>query len=49
VFTKLENGSFALEFKVWGPYDSPKTDLQRRLAAGVGGQLLEQGLKRLLK
>jgi len=49
VFTKLESGSYAIDFKVWGPYDAPKTDLQNRLALGVGEQLLDKGLKQLLK
>ncbi|MCG3147355.1 MAG: hypothetical protein PCFJNLEI_00794 [Verrucomicrobiae bacterium] len=49
VFTKLESGQYAIDFKVWGPYDAPKTDLQTRLAVGVGEQLLEKGLKKLLK
>ena len=45
VFTQREDGSFALEFKVWGPYDSPKTDLEKRLLKGVGDQLLKKFLK----
>ena len=39
------DGSLALEFRVWGPYDSPKTDLQQRLLKGVGQQLIDKGLQ----
>jgi hypothetical protein len=48
-FTERPDGFLAIEFRVWGPYDSPKTDLQTRLMRGVGEQLLEKGLKQLLK
>jgi uncharacterized protein involved in outer membrane biogenesis len=44
-FTPLANGAYAIDFKVWGPYDSPKTDLQKRLLKGVGEQLLKKYLK----
>lgn len=45
IFTAREDGSFALEFKVWGPYDAPKTDLDKRLLTGAAGQLLQKFLK----
>jgi hypothetical protein len=45
IFTAREDGSFALEFKVWGPYDAPKTDLDKRLLQGAAGQLLQKFLK----
>jgi uncharacterized protein involved in outer membrane biogenesis len=48
-FTEQQDGSLTLDFKVTGPYDSPKTDLTKRIAQGVGQQLLEKGLRRLLK
>lgn len=44
-FTRNTDGSAAIEFKVWGPYDSPKTDLQKRILQGVGEQLLKKFLK----
>lgn len=49
LFTEQQDGSLTLDFKVTGPYDSPKTDLTKRIAQGVGQQLLEKGLRRLLK
>ena len=53
LFTARQDGSLALDFRVWGPYDSPKTDLQDRILKGVGKQLLDrglqEGLQRLLK
>lgn len=44
-FTQNADGSWTIEFKVWGPYNSPKTDLQKRLLKGVGEQLLKKYLK----
>ena len=41
-FTQNADGSYAIDFKVWGPYDSPKTDLQKRLLKGIGEQLLKK-------
>lgn len=49
LFTEQPDGSLALDFKVTGTYDSPKTDLTKRIVKGVGQQLLEKGLKQLLK
>ncbi len=45
LFTARQDGSLALDFRVWGPYDSPKTDLQDRILKGVGKQLLDRGLQ----
>jgi uncharacterized protein involved in outer membrane biogenesis len=45
LFVKHDDGSFALDFKIWGPYDSPKTDLDKRLLKGVGQQLLQKFIK----
>jgi uncharacterized protein involved in outer membrane biogenesis len=45
IFTAREDGWYTLEFKVWGPYDAPKTDLEKRLLKGVAGQLLQKFLK----
>ncbi|MEI6083573.1 MAG: AsmA family protein [Verrucomicrobiota bacterium] len=44
-FTAVTNGAYAIDFKVWGPYDAPKTDLQKRLLKGVADQLLKKFLK----
>ncbi len=49
LFQQRQDGWYTIEFKVWGPYDKPKTDLDKRLLKGVGEQLLEKGLKQLMK
>jgi hypothetical protein len=49
VFTQRPDGFLTIDFRVWGPYDSPKTDLQNRLVQGAAEQLIEKGLKKLLK
>lgn len=49
IFTQRDDGSLALEFKVWGPYDAPKTDLEKRVLTGAADQLLQKGLQKLLK
>ena len=49
LFTERQDGSLALDFRVWGPYDAPKTDLQDRIIKGVGEQLIEKGLQKFLK
>jgi hypothetical protein len=49
IFTQRDDGSFALEFKVWGPYSAPKTDLEQRVLKGAANQLLQKGLQNLLK
>jgi uncharacterized protein involved in outer membrane biogenesis len=49
VFAQQPNGMLGLSFRVWGPYDAPKTDLQDKLLKGAGQQLLEKGLQKLFK
>ena len=49
LFTQRQDGSLALDFRVWGPYNAPKTDLQNRLIKGTAEQLIEKGLQRFLK
>lgn len=49
LFTEQQDGSLTLDFKVWGPYNSPKTDLTKRITQKLGQQLLEKGLQQLLK
>jgi uncharacterized protein involved in outer membrane biogenesis len=44
-FVQREDGWYTIEFRVWGPYDSPKEDLSKRLAKGVGQNLLQKFLK----
>jgi hypothetical protein len=49
IFAERPDGSRTLEFRVWGPYDAPKTDIADRLVTGTTQQLLEKGLQKLLK
>ncbi|MGD0650876.1 MAG: AsmA family protein [Verrucomicrobiia bacterium] len=49
IFTERSDGYLILDFRVWGPYDSPKTDLQQRIVKGAAEQLLEKGLQKLLR
>ena len=49
LFTEQQDGSLSLDFKVTGPYNSPKTDLTQRIARGVGQQLLQKGLQQFFK
>jgi uncharacterized protein involved in outer membrane biogenesis len=42
LFTEQTDGSQALNFKVWGPFNSPKTDLTKRIAQGALHQLLDK-------
>jgi hypothetical protein len=49
IFTQREDGFQTIDFKVWGPYDSPKTDIQQRLVKGAAEQLLQKGLQKFLK
>jgi hypothetical protein len=49
LFTDHPDGTQSLDFKVTGPYNSPKTDLLKRIGRGVGKQLLERGLQILGK
>ncbi len=49
LFQQRQDGWYTIEFKVWGPYDKPRTDLDKRLLKGVGEQLLQKGIEKLLK
>jgi uncharacterized protein involved in outer membrane biogenesis len=49
LFTPRQDGSLALEFRVWGPYSAPKSDLQDRLIKGTAQQLIQKGLQKFLK
>jgi hypothetical protein len=48
-FIERPDGFLAIEFRVWGPYASPKTDLQQRVLKGAAEQLLQKGLEKFLK
>lgn len=47
VFEHRDDGFHMIQFRVWGPYDSPSTDLQHRLVQGVTNELLDNGLNLL--
>ena len=49
IFTERSDGFLTLDFRVWGPYDKPKTDLTNRIVKGVANQLIEKGLKKLFR
>jgi uncharacterized protein involved in outer membrane biogenesis len=49
IFAERSDGYLTLDFRVWGPYDSPKTDLQKRIARGAAQQLLGRGLQKLIR
>ena len=46
-FSQREDGFYTLEFRLWGAFDSPQTDLQQKITRGAAEGLLEQGLKGL--
>ena len=45
IFTERADGYLTINFKVWGSYDKPKTDLTERLVKGAVGGLLDKFLK----
>jgi uncharacterized protein involved in outer membrane biogenesis len=49
IFTERSDGFLTLDFRVWGPYEKPKTDLTKRLVKGVANQLFGNDLKKLFK
>lgn len=49
LFAPRQDGMQALDFKVWGPYDAPKTDLTDRLVNAAAQHLIEKGLQKLFK
>jgi uncharacterized protein involved in outer membrane biogenesis len=48
-FTDRGNGLMGVDFHVWGPYRSPRTDLQDRVLRGFAESLLKKGLKQFLR
>ena len=48
-FTDRGDGLMGVDFKVWGPYRSPRTDLQDRVLRGFTESLLKKGLKQFLR
>jgi uncharacterized protein involved in outer membrane biogenesis len=48
-FTDRGNGVMGVDFRVWGPYRAPRTDLQDRVLRGFTESLLKKGLKQFLR
>jgi hypothetical protein len=48
-FTERPDGLMGVDFRVWGPYRSPRTDLQDRVLRGFAESLLRKGLRQLLR
>ena len=48
-FTQRADGLAGVDFRVWGPYRSPRTDLQDRVLRGFTESLLRKGLKQFLR
>jgi len=48
-FTDRGDGLMGVDFRVWGPYRSPRTDLQDRVLRGFAESLLKKGLKQFLR
>ena len=48
-FTERSEGLMGVDFRVWGPYRSPHTDLQDRVLRGFAESLLRKGLRQFLR
>lgn len=48
-FTERADGLAGVDFRVWGPYRSPRTDLQDRVLRGFAESLLRKGLRQFLR
>ena len=48
-FTERPDGLMGVDFRVWGPYRSPRTDLQDRVLRGFTESLLRKGLRQFLR
>ena len=48
-FTERADGLMGVDFRVWGPYRSPRTDLQDRVLRGFAESLLRKGLRQFLR
>jgi hypothetical protein len=48
-FTERSDGLMGVDFRVWGPYHSPRTDLQDRVLKGFAESLLRKGLRQLFR
>jgi hypothetical protein len=48
-FTERPGGLMGVDFKVWGPYRAPRTDLQDRVLRGFAESFLRKGLRQLFR
>ena len=48
-FTERPDGLMGVDFRVWGPYRAPRTDLQDRVLRGFAESLLRKGLRQLFR
>jgi AsmA protein len=48
-FTERQDGLMGVDFRVWGPFRSPHTDLQDRVLRGFAESLLRKGLRQFLR
>ena len=48
-FTERPGGLMGVDFRVWGHYNSPRTDLQDRVLAGFAESILRKGLRQFLR
>jgi uncharacterized protein involved in outer membrane biogenesis len=48
-FTERADGLMGVDFRVWGPYHTPRTDLQDRVLRGFAESLLRKGLRQLFR
>jgi AsmA-like C-terminal region len=48
-FTERPDGLAGVDFRVWGPYRSPRTDLQDRVLRGFAESILRKGLRQFLR
>jgi hypothetical protein len=48
-FTERPDGLMGVDFRVWGPYHSPRTDLQDRVLRGFAESILRKGLRQFLR
>ena len=48
-FTARPDGLMGVDFRLWGPYRSPRTDLQDRVLRGFAESILRKGLKQFLR
>jgi uncharacterized protein involved in outer membrane biogenesis len=48
-FTERADGLAGVDFRVWGPYRAPRTDLQDKVLRGFAESILRKGLKQFLR